>query len=347
MGTWIVTGATKGLGRALAESLLRKGHHVTFCARTIEAVHATEVELRRQNSAVWGMPGSIDDEPFITTLVKRATTLSNQLDGIILNAASLGSLPLSPVSDLNPEEFQQLLNLNLLGNLRVLKACHPFLESTPNSRVLVLTSDAAQAHYPGWASYGATKAALESLALTYAAENRGVHVYVIDPGDMDTEMHRLAVPDDPGPVCDPKSVAQALSPLCHELTYHTGRWRVRADDTGTMLRRSHQMAKFPSTNLGFWPEPARSPREVQGKSRNDVRQALSAFGSGMVYDSCRHNNQGPGRFPKSPPYYCRRHNRGPRTRNLGMHPKPEWLDHPSGHARHASSTRDRSGDRAS
>ncbi len=180
------------------------------------------------------MLGSIDDAPFVTAMVKRATALSNQLDGVILNAASLGQSPLIRVSDLNPEEFQQLRNLNLSGNLRMLKACHPFLAKTPHNRVLVLTSDAAHAHFPGWADYRATKAALELLALTYAAENRGIHVYIIDPGDMDTEMHHLAVPNDPGPLFDPQSGAQALTPLWHAPAYRTGRWPVRSDNTGTL-----------------------------------------------------------------------------------------------------------------
>lgn len=214
MNTWIVTGATRGLGRALAESLATLGNTVAFCARTPSEVRSAEKQLSARGD-VWGKAGSIDDPEFVAQFAAEVERRASPVRGLVLNAAILGDPPLASVLQLTSADLQQVLAVNLAGNLMLLQAIHPLLQESGGS-VIAVTSDAAWQAYPGWASYGASKAALELLLSTYRAENPGIQVHLVDPGDMDTAMHRRALPDETERLRDPRAVASALRTLWRE-----------------------------------------------------------------------------------------------------------------------------------
>ncbi len=237
MNTWIITGATRGLGRALAERLLDAGYAVAFCARDTEAVRNAEHELSARGP-VAGISGSVTDPTLWPRLVDHALALGD-LKGLVLNAAVLGDPPTSPVLKLDADNLRHVLEINLLGCLQALKACHVHLTAHPQPRVLALTSDASSGAYPGWAGYGLSKAALELMLLTYAAENPGVGTYVVDPGDMDTRLHRMALPDDTSPLRDPKSVAHALVRLLEAPASASGRWILEPREDGFDPKEVH------------------------------------------------------------------------------------------------------------
>lgn len=230
MGTWIVTGATRGLGRSIAERLLEEGHRVVMCARDENAVRQSTDQMTRVGPAV-GLAGSIADPAFADQLVATAASIGD-LEGIVLNAAVLGSPPLSAVTDLSPTDLLEVLNVNLMGNLRILKQAHPHLNSHPRPQVLSLTSDAAWAAYRGWAAYGLSKAALDLLVLTYSAENPAIRVFVVDPGDMNTRLHRTALPDENEGLREPEPVSTALASLLRSPSAASGRWRIMEGPQG-------------------------------------------------------------------------------------------------------------------
>lgn len=234
MDTWIVTGGTRGLGRAMADCLIDSGDAVAFCARTPNEVAQVEQELKARGAAL-GMAGSIADRTFVRDFVEGARTLGG-LRGLILNAAVLPNPPVSPVLSLGAEEVRRVLDVNLLGALHLLQAAHPYLIRHDNPRVAAITSDASWAQYPGWAAYGMSKAALELLVLTYGAEHGDVPALALDPGDMDTAMHREALPDDDGELRDPKAMASAIVALLGRPSAVTGRWVFDGVDAGYVSR---------------------------------------------------------------------------------------------------------------
>ncbi len=210
MGHWIITGATRGLGRHLARNLVQRGHALTFCGTNEDTVQA-----RAQELAAWGrslgVVGTLADPDFPARLVSEASRAFGHIDGIILNAATLGEPPLADVADIAETNFSAIFTINFLANLRLIQRLHTQWRSAGMGQVIALTSDAAHGAYPGWAAYGISKAALELLVLTYGAENAEFGVAVIDPTDMDTDMHRTALPDDEAFLRDPGAVAAVIA----------------------------------------------------------------------------------------------------------------------------------------
>lgn len=234
MDTWIVTGGTRGLGRALVESLMDTGDAVAFCARTKDEVARAEQALR-ERGVVMGMAGSIAERTFVQDFIGRASALG-RVRGLILNAAQLPNPPLAPVATLDAADLRRVFDINLLGALQVLQEAHPYLTSQRGPRLAAISSDASWARYPGWAGYGMSKAALELLVLTYGAEHPDVPALVIDPGDMDTAMHREALPDDDSGLRDPKALAPAIVALLRSPSAATGRWVFDGTPAGYVSR---------------------------------------------------------------------------------------------------------------
>lgn len=226
--TWLVTGASRGLGFAVAEMLLQEGAQVVFCARQPDEVKRAETLLAHSGS-VLAMTGSIEHPPFVEQMIAAAITEFGGLDGIVANAAVLPTPPLSAVQALEPRELQQVFAINVFGMLHILRAAHPTLQRSPRPRILAITSDAAHARYPGWSAYAMSKAALEELVLSYAAENPRVTSCVVDPGDMDTRMHHQALPEDPAPLRNPQDMSRAIRPLVVGDAWPTGQYQIVSD----------------------------------------------------------------------------------------------------------------------
>ncbi len=192
-----VTGGTAGLGRALVEELTRRGATVGFVARTRANVEALEREL----PGTVGVVGDVSKKDDIHPVALQLTGRLGALDVLIHNASSLGPTPLRPLADTECEDLELALATNVLGPFRLTKALLGALSSSARrgvgALVISVSSDAAVNPYPTWGAYGASKAALAHLTHVWneELEAEGVRFRTIDPGDMDTELHAIALPD--------------------------------------------------------------------------------------------------------------------------------------------------------
>ncbi|RBY78331.1 short-chain dehydrogenase [Geodermatophilus sp. TF02-6] len=202
--TALVTGASRGLGAALAEALGRRGWRLVLDGRDPDRLAATVAALPRPD-LVTAIPGDVTDPAHRAAL---AAAVGERLDLLVNNASDLGPTPLPRLADLPVAAFERVLAVNTVAPLALLQAVLPALERA-GGRVVDVSSDAAVEAYPGWGGYGASKAALDQLTAVLAVEHPALRVYAVDPGDMDTEMHRAADPDATG-LPDPRTVVPAL-----------------------------------------------------------------------------------------------------------------------------------------
>jgi NAD(P)-dependent dehydrogenase (short-subunit alcohol dehydrogenase family) len=203
----IVTGASRGFGRAVTAALLDRGWAVVGDARRAFELETTAREL---NSArLIALPGDVTDASHRDALVGAATS-AGPLRLLVNNASRLGPSPQPALSDYPASELWTVYHTNVFAPLALIQAALPALRS--NAGVIVnLTSDAAVEPYAGWGGYGSSKAALDQLSAVLAAEASTVPVYAFDPGDMRTEMHQAAFPDeDISDRAEPESVVPAL-----------------------------------------------------------------------------------------------------------------------------------------
>ena len=220
-----VTGGTSGLGLALVRRLAAQGARVAFVARSAPAV-----ERIANETGAHGIVGDIGRKDDIYPIALQMTGNLGGLDVLINNASSLGPTPLAPLADTECEDLEQALAVNVLGPFRLTKALFGALAaSARNERgalVINISSDAAIGAYPGWGAYGASKAALRHLTAIWAEEAKADRVgfLSIDPGDMDTPLHALAIPDaDPLTLRRPEdSAAELVETMRAALSSRTG-----------------------------------------------------------------------------------------------------------------------------
>ena len=198
MPTALITGASRGLGRALSTALADRGWRLVVTARHGEDLGAAVDELRTRAgspAAVVAVVGDVADSVHQREVVAATTELagSGGLDLLVNNASTLGPVPLRPVRDLTTDDLAAVLAVNVLGPHALARALLPALERAVGILVDV-SSDAAVEHYEAWGGYGASKAALDHLTLTLAVEAPGIRAYALDPGDMRTAMHQDAFP---------------------------------------------------------------------------------------------------------------------------------------------------------
>jgi NAD(P)-dependent dehydrogenase (short-subunit alcohol dehydrogenase family) len=215
----LVTGASRGIGRAAAIALGAAGAHIIALARTAGALEEVDDEIRKAGGEAASLvPLNIRDLPALDRLGQTIFERWGRLDAFLGNAGSLGVL--TPIAHLEPKVFQELIEVNVTANYRLIRSLDPVLRLAPAGRVLFVSSGAARKHTPFWGGYGMAKAALESLALTYAAEcaaTTNVKVNLLNPGAMRTAMRAKAMPgEDPETLPPPEAVAplivQLLSP---------------------------------------------------------------------------------------------------------------------------------------
>jgi NAD(P)-dependent dehydrogenase (short-subunit alcohol dehydrogenase family) len=186
----VVTGASQGLGRALAERLARAGWALVIDARRADRVEATARELSALTDVV-AIPGDVTDASHRAALAEAARDLGT-VQLVVNNASTLGASPQPRVSELDPEVLHRVFDVNVIAPIALVQALDPHLAR--GATVVNVTSDAAVEAYEGWGAYGASKAALEHLSRILAAERGDLRVLVVDPGDMRTEMHQDAFP---------------------------------------------------------------------------------------------------------------------------------------------------------
>ncbi len=222
----LLTGASRGLGRALFEQLAEAGARVVGIARREAPLQDVASQLRARGLDAHALGGDVGDPDAIYPIAGAAQALIGPIDILIHNASTLGPTPLGPLLDTPCEELARVLAVNLLGPFRLTKAIVGGMLVRGRGIVVSVTSDAAVTAYPGWGAYGVSKAALDHLSRSWASELAGTGVIAVsvDPGEMDTEMHRAALPEaDPNGLARPAQVAASLLERLRE---------VRAEDSG-------------------------------------------------------------------------------------------------------------------
>jgi NAD(P)-dependent dehydrogenase (short-subunit alcohol dehydrogenase family) len=188
--TALITGASRGLGLALAHKLSKEGWTLIVDARGAEALEAARAELSKFTRVI-AIPGNVTDEDHRQELAKAAQEAGG-LDTLINNASILGPSPQPPLLDYPLDVLEEVYRANTIAPLALIQAVRNELK--PGARIINVTSDAGVEPYPGWGGYGSSKAALEQLSAILAAENPSLRVYWVDPGDMRTQMHQEAFP---------------------------------------------------------------------------------------------------------------------------------------------------------
>ena len=205
--TALVTGASRGIGRAIAISLAKRGAHILAIARTAGALEELDDEIRSFGGTASLIPMDLTDGNNIEELAAALADRFPKVDLLVLNAAILGEL--APLPDIDPKVWQGTLDLNITANWRLLRAFDSFLKAADTPHVICLTSrvggEMARAY---WGAYAVSKAAFEMLASTYAEENKSrVSVTILDPGAMRTGMRAQAMPgEDPATLPSPDEI---------------------------------------------------------------------------------------------------------------------------------------------
>jgi NAD(P)-dependent dehydrogenase (short-subunit alcohol dehydrogenase family) len=186
----LITGASLGLGRAVAFELARRGWNLTIDARQVEPLMSASQALSELTS-VRAIPGDISDPTHREQLVSAAAA-AGKLDLVINNASNLGGSPLPRLRDLEPAAYEQLLRTNVIAPQQLIRALLHSLQ--PHAVIINVSSDAGVDHYESWGGYGSSKAALDHQTMTWAVEEPNFAWYSLDPGDMRTAMHQAAFP---------------------------------------------------------------------------------------------------------------------------------------------------------
>ncbi|RMF68229.1 MAG: SDR family NAD(P)-dependent oxidoreductase [Alphaproteobacteria bacterium] len=217
----LVTGASRGIGRAVAKAVAAEGAHVIAVARphSVGALESLDDEIRALGGSATLTPFDLTDGDAIDRLGAAIYERWGRVDALIGNAGRLGVL--SPVTHIDPKEWERTFAVNVHANFRLIRSLDPLLRQAEDARAIFVTSGAARRHKAYWGLYAASKAALETLVLTYAAECRlsGVKVNLVNPGPVRTAMRAQAYPgEDPETLPTPEAVAplflELLDPAC-------------------------------------------------------------------------------------------------------------------------------------
>jgi NAD(P)-dependent dehydrogenase (short-subunit alcohol dehydrogenase family) len=229
----LITGASFGLGRAVAFELARRGWALTIDARHAEPLASTAQALSELTS-VRAISGDVGDPEHREQLVA-ATAAVGQLNLVINNASDLGGSPLPKLRDLEPAAYDLVLHTNVVAPQQLIRAALPYLE--PQAVIINVSSDAGVDHYETWGGYGSSKAALDHQTLTWAAEEPDFTWYSFDPGDMRTAMHQAAFPgEDISDRPEPETVAPIVVALISS-GLPSGRYRA-ADLSVTLAEKT-------------------------------------------------------------------------------------------------------------
>jgi NAD(P)-dependent dehydrogenase (short-subunit alcohol dehydrogenase family) len=218
MSVALVTGGSRGLGKALTDALLARGWSVVTDARNSAELEAAALGLRSAMPAgaeLCALTGDVTDADHRQALVRAAADLGG-LDLVVNNAGILGPSPQPALAQYPLERLREVYEANTIAALGLLQATLPLLRGSSDPRVLNVTSDASIQAYEGWGGYGSSKAALDQIGRVLAVEEPWLRVWNVDPGDMATQMHQEAFPgEDISDRPSPASVVGTLVGLIH------------------------------------------------------------------------------------------------------------------------------------
>jgi NAD(P)-dependent dehydrogenase (short-subunit alcohol dehydrogenase family) len=227
----LVTGASRGIGQALAMRLARDGWHLLLVARSEQALAETEDRIHAAGGTATIAPVDLLRFDDIDRLADAVAARWGRLDLLVLNAAQLGTL--APLAHIEPAEFEQVMDLNVIAPWRMIRAFDPLLRRARGT-VVVFTSSVTTKYKPYWSAYAASKAAVEMLAGIYAGEMQalGVNALIVDPGGTRTTMRARAFPgEDPETLKTPDVVADAVADALGRMG--PGAWRLTIDNGGS------------------------------------------------------------------------------------------------------------------
>jgi NAD(P)-dependent dehydrogenase (short-subunit alcohol dehydrogenase family) len=234
--TAIITGASRGLGLALARTLAEDGWILIVDARGEEALESARAELSRHTRVI-AIPGDVADREHRAAIAEAAREAGG-VDALVNNASILGPSPQPDLLDYPLDVLEEVYSKNAISPLALIQALRAELK--PDARIVNVTSDAAIEPYEGWGGYGSSKAALEQLSNILAAENPGLRVYHVDLGDMRTRMHQEAFPDED--ISDRPLPEESVPGFVELLTgdLPSGRYEARAltESAGTATQNS-------------------------------------------------------------------------------------------------------------
>src|SRR5262245_46313958 len=215
----LVTGGSRGLGRALGHALAAAGSRVVLVAREPGPLGEAIADIRARGGEAHAIAADVADKDTTYAIAGRAAALVGPIDVLVNNASTLGPVPLRLLLDTDGEDIERALAVNLVGPFRLTKALAGSMALRGQGVIVNVSSDAAVEPYQRWGAYGASKAALEQLGRIWAAElaETGVRVLTVDPGEMNTRMHAEAMPEaDPATLTDPAVIAARIVALVAE-----------------------------------------------------------------------------------------------------------------------------------
>jgi NAD(P)-dependent dehydrogenase (short-subunit alcohol dehydrogenase family) len=211
----LVTGASRGIGAATAVELARLGAHVVITARTQGGLEETDDEIRALGGTATLLPLDLAETEQVDTIGPSLYQRFGRLDVLVHNAGALGKL--TPVPHILPHDWADVITVNLTAALQLIRSCDPLLRNAPAGRAVFVTTVRARAPKAYWGAYGATKAAMEHLVLTWADEVKTtrLRVNLFSPGPVATRMRSQAMPgENPSTLPKPSDVAPRLAALC-------------------------------------------------------------------------------------------------------------------------------------
>ncbi|MET0483552.1 MAG: SDR family NAD(P)-dependent oxidoreductase [Aestuariivirgaceae bacterium] len=219
----LVTGASRGIGFAIAKALAAEGAHVVALARTVGGLEELDDAIRAAGGTATLVPADLKDYPALDRLGAALFERFRRLDILIGNAGILGKL--TPLAHVDPKLWDEVMAVNVTANWRLIRSLDLLLRQADNGRAIFMTTGAARSFTAYWGPYAVSKAALEALVKTYAAESvtTGLRVNLVNPGIVRTRMRAEAMPgEDPSTLPPPEVIAEALLPLLDPAVTTTG-----------------------------------------------------------------------------------------------------------------------------
>ncbi|MGG3562466.1 SDR family oxidoreductase [Neobacillus rhizosphaerae] len=229
----MITGASKGLGRELTLAFAQKGANLAICARGEKNLQEVKKEAEINGASyVLAVTADVAKSRDVERFVAMTEELFGKVDVLINNASILGPSPMPLLLDYPEEDFLEVLKVNAVSPFLVTRRILPGMILNNKGSIINVTSEAGNTGYAGWGAYGISKFALEGLTETWADELKetGVRVNMVDPGEMDTEMHQLAVPDCDYELANPKDVINVFLYLASDSSKHVNGQRFQAQE---------------------------------------------------------------------------------------------------------------------
>jgi NAD(P)-dependent dehydrogenase (short-subunit alcohol dehydrogenase family) len=204
----MITGASKGLGKALTMAFAEEGARLAICSRSETDLEKVKHQAEGLGAEVLAIRADVSQPGDVERFVALTQEAYGQIDVLINNASILGPGPMPLLLDYPQEDFAEVLRVNVVSAFLVSQRVIPVMLERNEGSIINVTSEAGHVGYAGWGAYGISKFAVEGLTQTWADElsHTDIRVNMVDPGEMDTEMHRLAVPDCDYPLAQPEDV---------------------------------------------------------------------------------------------------------------------------------------------